>query len=1127
MTSRDLRNKISFSFATIKAMTEQENKSNDMSLNIILETPFLKILNICYGYGLENANSIKHNYDAVDGIDKKNNVYVQVTSTFSTGKIESTIDKIIEKKILTPDSKLLFMFLKNKSTLSKAFKDKIEKKIGNQFKFDFEKGLISTTDIFKSLQDIDKLIEVDEVLNSVLDGYLIKGLKLFERVGLSFDDEELENAIILTKEIINKRFVVVTKSRKLFNFFKEKDSSYLDSIELYQDGMSLESVSKFISIVSFEYINKNRDEDSINCVILKNYYTNNGSLLAVKFTDKTIVTRHKKLKQPQTLNAGNYRINQVLSNFFLEISATYYSIESIKNFIIGLYPTYKILSSIDNENYCILKMIDKYDDNINYIIFGHEFDEKDALKILSENPNLKKLTVLIPRENKTISNKRLNNFSVKLEKIISERFFIHYIEHYFFSNSLNAIKERHISNTNIEEEEEDNLYIEPIFYTTNNDIQSTSDIIYWIDSNSETTVAFIFGAGGVGKTTVCEQIKNLITNDIDDKIVVFINVKDYTSKIIKEDPNAINSPFNINTIYKIACEQIEDLNIETFKINFQFGNIVIIIDGIDEVISTIPSFQIQNFIKDLETIKSEISKGKLIVNCRDFYLSELEDKIIDFKTNHNVYSLKEFDETQAKKYFEKKFPSNSDKKNKKYEESLSILKEFDFEENSKERRYSPYICDSIALIVESDYLGVSPDPNFSSKILEREYKSDFINYRICQREIAKKTKLNKDLILPIDSYIKFLCQVAIEGKGHLTEDEFQNYLEKDIANFDVENALKDNPFFTNENNHYKFRYDFQNSVFKQIALFSKIVNPKSFHLTNTFIQCIAENFRDNSVLSNGLSNKLEKIKKINFDNFFSKVKNLINEIKSFDNKNNNLNIEAIKKEAISNLTLFLIKISIRETQPIEIIKKLFSTDRVNKNNSTIIDGLILVNIGSTAINSSCFFDFSDLQFENTYIENYSNFIECKFNEKTYFDDTCVITKMKYSNYNNKKITIKKNNFSEAVFNSHTSLSKILYNIKNAGKNVKKCLKNYFENFYTNDRLRTNVINITEIKNKDNYCLAIEEITKILYQNKIISDYSNDTIKLNKEFHSRINRYLGQDLPFLELNRAIIEIQNKL
>ncbi|MEC4004899.1 SMEK domain-containing protein [Flavobacterium sp. SUN052] len=1126
MNLRDLRNKISFSFAAIKAMIEMENKVNNMSLNTVLETPFLEILNKCYGYDLENANKIKHNYDAVDGIDEKNNIYVQVTSTFSTTKIESTIDKIIEKNLLKPDSNLIFMFLKDRAALTSAFQNKIEKKIGNRFKFDFEKGLISTTDIFKALSDdinIDKLIKVDEILNSVLDGYMIKSLNLFERIGLSFDDEEIDNAILLSKSIINKRFIVVTASRKLYNYFKENEYNYLDSIELYNNGTSLEAITKFISIVSFQYIDKNRDFESVSCNILKSYYKNNGSLLVVKFTDKPIITRHKKLQQPQTVSGGEARIHNVLSDFFLEISATYYSIESVKEFVINLYPAKTHNSPIQNDNYCILNMTDKFKQELNYIIFGHEFDDKETIKIFKEQPNLKNLTILIPRENKTTSNKRLVNFSLKLEKEILKKFYIYYIDNYFFDNSLNTIKQKFITNSQYQEDE-NNFYIEPVFHTPDNHKLGTTDILSWINSTSEITVAFIFGAGGVGKTTVCEKIKNSITSEIDNKIVIFINVKDYTTKIIKDDPNSINSPFNINTIYKIACEQIEDLKIETFKINFQFGNIVIIIDGIDEVISTIPSFQIENFIRDLEIIKRDISKGKIIINCRDFYLSELEDKIIDFKTNHKVFSLKEFDEIQAKQYFENKFPSNSNNKIKKYDESIKILKEFDYENEGK---YSPYICDSIALIVDCEDLGEDPDSDFSSTILEQKYKADFINYRICQREIAKKTSLNPDLILPIDSYIKFLCKVAIEGKGHLRDNEFQNYLDKNIANLDVEKAIKDNPFFINENNHYKFRYDFQNSVFKLIAIYSKIKNSESFTLTKNFIQNLAHNFRDNSVLSNGLLNKFEKIKDVDIENLSLQVRKLIDEIKIYEESEEELNLESSKRESISNLTIFLIKINEKKFEPIEIIKKLFLTDRVNKNNIKIIDGLILVNVTTSLTKSHCDFDFGDLHFENTYIENYSNFIKCNFNDQSYFDNTCTITKMNYIYNNNQKITIKNKNFHNDFINGHNSLSKILYNIENSGKNVKKCLKNYFENFYVNDRISSFTININELKNKDSYCLSTEEITRILLKHTIVIEFNNDIIKLNKTFHSRINKYLGFDFPFLELNRAIAEIKNNL
>ena len=65
-------------------------------INITSEDMFMHIMNDVYGLELINANKIKDNFPAVDLIDEKNRIMVQVTSSISTTKINKTL-KGIEK----------------------------------------------------------------------------------------------------------------------------------------------------------------------------------------------------------------------------------------------------------------------------------------------------------------------------------------------------------------------------------------------------------------------------------------------------------------------------------------------------------------------------------------------------------------------------------------------------------------------------------------------------------------------------------------------------------------------------------------------------------------------------------------------------------------------------------------------------------------------------------------------------------------------------------------------------------------------------------------------------------------------------------------------------------------------
>ena len=69
------------------------NAVNLYDINIIAEDFFPGLLNLIYGYELKNANHLEKNAPAIDLIDQKNRIAVQVTSDNSSTKIKHTIEE--------------------------------------------------------------------------------------------------------------------------------------------------------------------------------------------------------------------------------------------------------------------------------------------------------------------------------------------------------------------------------------------------------------------------------------------------------------------------------------------------------------------------------------------------------------------------------------------------------------------------------------------------------------------------------------------------------------------------------------------------------------------------------------------------------------------------------------------------------------------------------------------------------------------------------------------------------------------------------------------------------------------------------------------------------------------------
>ncbi len=73
-------------------------KLNILDLNLHCENFYMDLLNLIYGLCLENLNTINQNIEGIDLIDNVNKLIIQVSSTSTKQKIESTLSKEIFKK---------------------------------------------------------------------------------------------------------------------------------------------------------------------------------------------------------------------------------------------------------------------------------------------------------------------------------------------------------------------------------------------------------------------------------------------------------------------------------------------------------------------------------------------------------------------------------------------------------------------------------------------------------------------------------------------------------------------------------------------------------------------------------------------------------------------------------------------------------------------------------------------------------------------------------------------------------------------------------------------------------------------------------------------------------------------
>ena len=124
------------------------NAVNLYDINIVAEDFFPGLLNLIYGYELKNANYLEKNAPAIDLVDPKNRIAVQVTSDNSSTKIKHTIEEFNKNKAYQSYDRLIVLILTQKKKYSSNF--------DTQGMFSFEKER-DIWDVEKLMQDVREL----------------------------------------------------------------------------------------------------------------------------------------------------------------------------------------------------------------------------------------------------------------------------------------------------------------------------------------------------------------------------------------------------------------------------------------------------------------------------------------------------------------------------------------------------------------------------------------------------------------------------------------------------------------------------------------------------------------------------------------------------------------------------------------------------------------------------------------------------------------------------------------------------------------------------------------------------------------------------------------------------------
>lgn len=620
-------------------------------------------------------------------------------------------------------------------------------------------------------------------------------------------------------------------------------------------------------LVKFKQISDNSEIETLAQVYIKDKHGKSHSVYNIKYIKDEIEYGFRYFHQ--TSETKNIEDSAKQKDYFTLLS--------------GSFPNRKIIN---------IKSEDDSKKNIIYDFFKVDVSNFSSEYFLFLNKNISKVATIehflenneIDRPvticaNKKYLDKERNLFWQKdfLDKFfkIGKKFFLKKEQHIFWYLD-DYIWENCIKDHRIKDIDDESNYVNPLADIDESikKLHETIDVIAslqsWVDLG-DSPILILLGQGGIGKTTVIKKFVNKINNSEVKKLAIYIDAS-LISNRIKQD---INFSAKIDTIFDLLKLYFSSID---FNFGFPFirnqdflnliissGNIIIVIDGIDEIAASLKeNFSTQEFINNILKLNGLLNHSKIILASRSyFWESELS------KTQHQMYEkliLKGFNLDLAERYFEKKLEKNDDL----IKEAIQILKSFT---KKTQGEYSPFIVYLVSDIVkkkEADISGII----FDSKYLDFQDTFDTIIAHVCERE-----RLRQHLKLDLDDFIDLFSEIVFVHQNQMPLPSFEEYLSIILENkVKFYKPLLSNPFLSLNNNIVSISHNFLEHHFIVIYL--------SFCLNNNFsndaVYKVLSRYYDGK--TDTLIDLIKRIDKtdgveVEFEKFFSNTLNKIRDEK--------------------------------------------------------------------------------------------------------------------------------------------------------------------------------------------------------------------------------------------------------
>lgn len=477
-------------------------------------------------------------------------------------------------------------------------------------------------------------------------------------------------------------------------------------------------------------------------------------------------------------------------------------------------------------------------------------------------------------------------------------------------------------------------------------------------------IQVIVGPSGIGKTTFCNTLTSQV-NMHDKKRAILISATDFRDI---SHPSEIKS---VRDLYHLALRtgalgEEQSIEAHNFEINLACGNLILVIDGFDELESHLGDMlDVTAFMNSLTELNQSFRKVLVIITVRDYMLERF------YKFDHvSVSKLSGFSNSDVEKYLQKRLTGGV------IGEAKALLATFHDEASEVQATvplYAALIC---------DYLEKSPGRSDvsnswkASNYFLSDKPLDALLLKIIEREIAKQALRE----IEIDDVFEILVEALKSHQATISKARVREYFD-DLGVLDKEAVRKfaRGPFFTSQEDgdYFRFKYDSLSALLKARYLY-RWIGAGSF-VADPMVEFMGECARGDGALFEELCSMLGVAESFSEEKMKEWFKGLIKHLKSNDGKRGRLQ----GRRAISGFLYLCLngERNADKSSRSKIIENVFGDQ--------IWDGF-------SVFGPLFALDFRGTMIRDAYLENYSSLDKCVFPEdevvffesEIHFDQNC-------------------------------------------------------------------------------------------------------------------------------------------